>query len=472
MTPARLVVLLAFAATLLAAPAAHATNSPNMRIDYSLNDPTSGRTHSDLAFWGNIAVAGDYDGFRVFNTDTHQQLGPNFLCRGPQNDVSLYQHNGQLLLFQSIDTPQSNGEAVCSQNRASDTTACGTPCFEGIRIFDLTNPSAPVYLKGVYTQCGSHTHTLVPDLANNRLLIYVSSYPASTGPLCVSPHAKISIVAVPLDNPTSASVIATPTIDAPPYIGVGCHDITVFLPIHKAAASCQSEGQIWDISDPANPDTLHPLVRVDDPNVNFWHSAEFTWDGQYVVFDDEAQGNFVCNPGQPGQIRIYRVSDGQFMSQYMIPRPQGSSYCSVHNGNLIPVAGRYLLVAAWYFGGTSVIDFTDPTNPHEIAYYDPESNPTAGEAWSSYWYNGKIYANDIRRGQDVFDLILPSNVYGATFGHLNAQTQEQLITSRPTTPVLSRLLKHRGAPTDRWARQGRHRRVTARARASLSRARG
>ena len=85
-------------------------------------------------------------------------------------------------------------------------------------------------------------------------------------------------------------MIATPTIDAPPYIGVGCHDITVFLPIHKAAASCQPEGQLWDITDPANPDTLHP-VRIDDPGVNFWHSAEFTWDGQYVVFDDEALGN-------------------------------------------------------------------------------------------------------------------------------------------------------------------------------------
>ena len=472
-TARRLFVLLALAASVLAVQSASASNSPNMRIDYSLNDTTSGRTHSDIAFWGNIAVAGNYDGFRVFNTDTHQQLGPTFLCRGPQNDVSLWQHNGRLLLFQSIDTPQTNGDTVCSQNRTSDTTACGTACFEGIRIFDLTNPSAPVYIKGVYTQCGSHTHTLVPDPANNRLLIYVSSYPASTGPLCVSPHAKISIVSVPLDAPETASVIATPAIDAPPYIGVGCHDITVFLPIHKAAASCQSEGQIWDISDPANPDTLHPLVRVDDPNVNFWHSAEFTWDGQYVVFDDEAQGNFTCSPGQPGQIRIYRVSDGQFMSQFMIQRPQGSLYCSVHNGNLIPVAGRYLLVAAWYYGGTSVIDLTNQSSPHEIAYYDPEGSPTAGEAWSAYWYNGKIYTNDIRRGQDVFNFVLPSSTYGATFTHLNAQTQEDLLPSRSTTPVLSRLRhRHRGALTGRWARQERHRRVTARARASLLRARG
>ena len=475
MTPARrLLVLLALAASVLAVQSASASNSPNMRLDYSLSDTTSGRTHSDIAIWGNIAVAGSYDGFRVFNTDTHQLL-VSYLCRGPQNDVSLYPAaNGHLLLFLSNDTPQTDGATICSPNRLSDTTACGPACFEGIRIFDLADPSQPQLIRAVYTDCGSHTHTLVPDLANNRVLLYVSSYPSSTGPNCQSPHAKISIVGVPLDAPETASVIATPQIDAPPYIGIGCHDITVFLAIHKAAASCQSEGQIWDITDPAHPDTLHPLVRVDDPAVNFWHSAEFTWDGQYVVFDDEAQGNFTCAAGQPGQIRIYRVSDGHLMSQFMIPRPQGSLYCSVHNGNLIPVAGRYLLVTAWYHGGTSVIDFTNPSSPHEIAYYDADGSPTASYAWSSYWYNGKIYTNDIARGQDVFDYVLPANVYGATFTHLNAQTQEELLPSLSATPVLSRLLsrRHRGALTGRWARQERHRRVTARGRASLLRARG
>src|SRR5215470_2615839 len=174
MTPARLVVLLVFFATLIAVPSAAGSNSPNMRLDYSLTDTFSGRTHSDIAFWGNIAVAGNYDGFRVFNTDTHQLLVSK-LCRGPQNDVSLWQHNGQLLLFQSIDTPQFNGDTVCSENRTSDRGASDPSCspdpthacFEGIRIFDLTSPSQPVLIKGVYTECGSHTHTLVPDLANN-----------------------------------------------------------------------------------------------------------------------------------------------------------------------------------------------------------------------------------------------------------------------------------------------------------------
>ena len=239
MTARRLVVLLALVASVLAVQSASASNSPNMRIDYSLNDTFQNRTHSDIAFWGNIAVAGNYDGFRVFNTDTHQLL-VSYLCRGPQNDVSLYEHNGRLLLFLSNDTPQTNGATVCSQNRLSDTTACGPACFEGIRIFDLTDPSSPQLIKGVYTDCGSHTHTLVPDLANNRVLLYVSSYPSSTGPNCQSPHAKISIVAVPLDAPETASVIATPPIDAPAYIGIGCHDITVFMAIHNRPTPTRS----------------------------------------------------------------------------------------------------------------------------------------------------------------------------------------------------------------------------------------
>jgi WD40 repeat protein len=474
----RLFVLLALTASILAVQSAAASNSPNMRIDYSLNDTTSGRTHSDIAFWGNIAVAGNYDGFRVFNTDTHQLIR-SFLCRGPQNDVSLYPAgNGHLLLFQSIDTPQFNGDTVCSQNRTSDRgtsdpTCSPDPvhvCFEGIRIFDLSDPSSPQLMHTVYTDCGSHTHTLVPDLANNRVLLYVSSYPATVGPRCTSPHAKISIVAVPLDDPETASVIATPTIDAPAFIGVGCHDITVFMAIHKAAASCQSQAQLWDITDPANPDTLHPL-RIDRGGVNFWHSAEFTWDGQYLVTDDESFSG-TCQAGGDGQISIWRVSDGQLMSTYMIPRPQGGTYCSVHNGNLIPVNGRYLLVAAWYGGGTSVIDFTNPANPHEVAYYDATGSPATSDAWSSYWYNGKIYTNDIVRGQDVFNIVLPSTQFGATFTHLNAQTQEDLLPSISATPSLSQLIGHRRALTGRWARQERHRRVTARGRASLSRARG
>jgi hypothetical protein len=422
MTARRLIVLLALVAAVVGVQSASAVNSPNMRVNYSLLDQTPQRTHSDLAFWGNIAVAGNYDGFRIFNTQT-EQLIRYFPCRGPQNDVSLWQHNGRLLLFLSNDTPQTNGATVCSTVRSSDTTACGPACFEGIRIFDLTDPANPVRIASVYTDCGSHTHTLVPDLANNRVLLYISSYPGGSGPNCMSPFRKISIVQVPVNAPEKASVLSQKqlTTTVP-----GCHDITVFMAIHKAAASCATEGQIWDITDPANPDTLNP-IRVDDPGVNYWHSAEFTWDGQYVVWDDESFTG-TCQPAGDGKIRIYRVSDAALMSSFMIPRPQGS-YCSVHNGNIVPVLGRYLLVAAWYYGGTSVIDFTNPMSPQEIGYVDQ----AGGEVWSSYWYNGRIYANDMTRGQDVESILTPYVPYGLQVPYLNAQTQEDLYLPLVTT---------------------------------------
>jgi hypothetical protein len=452
-TPRRLfILLLALTASVVAVQSAGASNSPNMRIDYSLNDTTSGRTHSDIAFWGNVAVFGNYDGFRVIDTSTKQLL-TYFPCRGPQNDVSLFGHDGHLYLFLSNDTPQLNGDTVCSANRTSDRGAsepsCSpdptSVCFEGIRIFNMDNPAQPQLIKAVYTDCGSHTHTLIPDLANNRVLLYISSYSSGAGPRCVAPYGKISIVGVPLDNIQGASVIATPAVDAPPYAwGSGCHDITVFLPIHIAAASCQTQGQLWDITDPANPDTLHPLKRFSDGTVNFWHSAEFTWDGQYVTFDDEGTGS--CTQGGNGKIRTYRVSDGQLMSIFMIPRSQGGSYCSVHNGMFVPVGGRYFLVAAWYGGGTSVVDLTNPSAPVEAGFYDATGSPAASDAWSSYWYNGKIYTNDIGRGQDVFDWVTPTDPFGMTFGHLNPQTQETLLPMLSSKPALSRLLSARRSP--------------------------
>ena len=418
MTVRRLIVLLAVVAAIVSVQSATAANSPNMRLTYSLLDPTSGRTDSDIAFWGNIGVAGNYDGFRVFNTQTQQEL-VSFLCRGPQNDVALWEHEGRLLLFQAIDAPQRDGLTVCSQNRSSDTTISDPLGFEGIRIFDLTDPTQPVYLKGVRTNCGSHTNTLVPDLANNRVLIYATTASTAMGPYCQNPHNRIPIVGVPLDAPEKASVIAEPQL----IPGMrGCHDITVFLALNKAAASCETEGQIWDITNPASPGTATPLARIDDPGVNYWHSAAFTWDGQYVVYDDESFSN-TCQAGGDGKIRVYRVSDGALMSSFMIPRPQ-TSYCSVHNGNIVPVFGRYLFVAGWYYGGTSVVDFTNPTQPQEVAYYD--FTPTSGQSWSSYWYNGRIYSNDMNRGVDVFNMATPYRPYGQQWTHLNAQTQEDL----------------------------------------------
>ncbi len=197
----------------------------------------------------------------------------------------------------------------------------------GTTIFDVSNPREPEFLTAVPTDCGSHTHTIVPDLGNDCLLIYVSSYAlgaAAIGPNCAAPtaaspvsHDKISIVEVPLGEPREAAVInepsgmfqdgqvCTPTAGNPlvpgdsdficnptddetrPFASRGCHDIQVLADARLAACSALAEGQLWDISDPEEP---RLIKRVDNPNVEFWHNASFTYDGRVVAFSDEAGG--------------------------------------------------------------------------------------------------------------------------------------------------------------------------------------
>lgn len=436
-------LVLACTAAFLLPGAGSSVNSPNMRLDWSLPEgPT--RTHSDIAFWGDTGVSGNYDGFRIFNKQT-RQLYVSYLCRGPQNDVSLWNHNGRMLLFLGNDQPQRNGDTVCGQNASTDTSVSDPLGFEGIRIFDITDPASPVYLRAVRTNCGAHTQTLVPDPANNRLLIYATTAASSSGPYCQIPHNRIPIVAVPLDAPETASVIAEPRLISSLR---GCHDVTVFLEIDLAAASCESEGQFWDISDPASPGTVSPIARIDHASVNYWHSAEFTWDGQYVVFDDETFSSHGCSStATTGKVWMYRVSDRALMSSFITPANLGSGrYCGSHNGAFVPLEDRYFLVMSWYEGGTSVVDFTNPSAPAEVAFFRATGGRGAADTWSSYWYNGKIYANDIVRGVDVFNIVTPLNGYGATLTHLNAQTQDAVMAPPISTLTpLARLA--RGALT-------------------------
>jgi hypothetical protein len=414
-----------------------------------------GGTGSDLAFWGKRAFAGDFNGFQVI--DISRPRSPRALatvsCRGPQGDISVWRN----LVFLSVERPQiqprNKPVGACSSDAPSFTTPTS---FEGIRIFDVRNPRKPRFLKGVPTDCGSHTHTLVPDLERGRVLLYVSSGPVAPdsplGPHCgpgreENPlHAKFSIVSVPLGKPRTARVLSTPRIDVPvmdirnvlpdSVPRVACHDISVFLELHLAAAACPTEAQLWDISDPANPKTLEP-VRITDPpwfdsktssgTISYWHSATFTWDGKYVVFGDEYHASDGCHhSGTPlaGRLWIYAVANPTTpVGSFNIPRRQPpGQYCTVHEFAFIPVKDRYLLVSAWYEGGTSVIDFTDPGRPVEVAYSDlPGTN-----AWSAYWFDNSIYANGAR-GIDIFRLTEVGLPGVRRLTHLNPQTQETLL---------------------------------------------
>jgi len=150
----------------------------------------------------------------------------------------------------------------------------------------------------------------------------------------------------------------------------GCHDIQVYVEKKLAAAACASVGQLWDISDPANPKTLDPFWEVDEPDVDFYRSAAFTWDAKVIIFGDEAlEGN--CS-GTQGQLWFHRPASGATLGSFQIPRVQGvDDYCSAHLFNVLQTGAGYRLVASWYTGGLTVVDFTRPNRAREVAFYDP-----------------------------------------------------------------------------------------------------
>jgi hypothetical protein len=222
-----------------------------------------------------------------------------------------------------------------------------------------------------------------------------------------------------------------------------CHDITVYSAIGLAAGACSGNGILLDIKDPVNPKRVD---AVNDPNYSYWHSASFSNDGTKVVFTDEWGGGLGarCRPNDPnvwGADAIFGLKNDKltFESYYKMPAAQSDSEnCVAHNGSLIPVPGRDIEVQAWYQGGISVMDFTDAAHPFEIAYFDrgpidPKVLVLGGD-WSAYWYNGHIYASEIARGLDVFELtpskFLTQNEIDAAktvqVSELNVQNQQKL----------------------------------------------
>jgi hypothetical protein len=394
--------------------------------------------NSDLAFWGDLAVQGSYDGFRII--DVAQPAAPRLVadvtCRGPQGDVSVWEG----LVFVSVDRPQTG--PGCDSQDAADADAAEVPTkggWEGIRVFDMSRPSEPVLVASVATDCGSHTHTLLPDPDRGRLLLYVDSFALrqepAIAPDCTNPHGHISVVEVPLDDPSAARVVSEPSLPdtsvfevwpgAPPDLHdtVGCHDVTIFVPRKLAAAACMSEAQIWDVSDPEHPVAL---AHLDLPEVPFWHSAAWSTDGSVVAFGDENLSEAGCSDAPLGGIWFYRIADPaapELAGHFNLERTQDEAICSAHMFSVIPGIERDLMVVGFYAGGTSVIDFSDPAAPVEVAYYDVGGR-TPGDQWAAYWYRGTIFASDHLRGLDVFSLDLPDVAEATRLPHLNPQTQE------------------------------------------------
>jgi len=247
--------------------------------------------------------------------------------------------------------------------------------------------------------------------------------------------------------------VPRPPTPAPRGALTQCHDITVYPAVGLAGGACAGMGLLLDIHD-----TPHPrrLAAVADSNFSFWHSATFSNDGSMILFSDEwgGGGAAYCRAADPrewGADAIFKIVNGQmvFQSYYKLPAPQTQlENCVAHNGSLIPIPGRTIMVQAWYQGGLSVFEWTDPAHPHEIAFFDRGPNDSTramgGGFWSTYWYNGHIVGSEMQRGLDIFELtpsaaITQNEIDAAKsvkFDFLNVQDQPKFVW--PATFALSR----------------------------------
>jgi hypothetical protein len=499
-----------------------------------------GVTNSDLAFRGNHAIQGNYNGIIVWDISNPRSpsLVVDYLCPASQSDVSVYQN----LLF--VSGEGLGGRLDCGTEGVQQ--AVSHDRLRGIRIFDISDIRNPQYIANVQTCRGSHTHSVLkhPDDDEN-VYVYVSGSapvrPAEELPGCSGlgpsedPNTalfRIEVIRVPLAYPEQAAIVSSPRIFqdlvAPPTHGMApdditameearaagafiveiqgqalmvpdqvtaayldsivtarggsgaptgadsaalreylpelvaaligsqdagdgpapgptqCHDITLYPAIGMAGGACEGYGLLLDISDPINPTRVG---AVSDSNFAYWHSATFNNDGSKILFTDEWGGGGApkCRASDPkewGANAIFTIENHEmrFQSYYKLPAPQTPlENCVAHNGSLLPIPGRDVMVQGWYQGGISIFDWTDAANPVEIAYHDrgpiDSTRMRMAGSWSVYWYNGVIVNSEIARGLDIFDLApsayLSQNEIDAAksvqLDYLNAQEQPQFV---------------------------------------------
>ncbi|MBC7898861.1 MAG: hypothetical protein H7070_02305, partial [Saprospiraceae bacterium] len=358
--------------------------------------------NSDLAFQGNHLFLGNFYGINIYDIadPAKARLVTSMLCPGGQGDVTVHKN----LMFMSVEMP--NGRLDCGEQGFAPQTQPGLPAaekdrFRGVRIFDISDIRSPKQVGAVQTCRGSHTHTLLVDPKDKaNVYIYVSGTSfvrqdaelagCSDGPPDKNPNTalfSIDVIKVPLAAPQEAKIVSSPRIFGDPKTGAvnaltsaathgtgrpvetdQCHDITVYPELGLAAGACAGNGIVLDIKDPTNPKRVD---SVNDPNYAYWHSASFSNDGKKVVFTDEWGGGMGArcranDPNKWGANAIFNLSGNKlsFANYYKLPAAQSESEnCVAHNGSLIPIPGRDIKVQAWYQGGISIMDFTDPAAP-------------------------------------------------------------------------------------------------------------
>jgi len=439
-----------------------------------------GFANTDMAFSGDVLVTGSYHGFNVYRLgdDGVPSLMSSIVCPGGQGDVSIV---GDILI---MSVEEGRGRLDCGLQGINEDVS--DERFRGIRIFDIADLERPKQVGAVQTCRGSHTHSVVEETASS-IIVYNSgtSYVRDEEELpgCVrgvpgdesTALFSIDVIEIPKKDPSKARIIDSPAVFADEKTGAlaglwrggdhgddtqrtavtdQCHDITVFPAENIAAGACSGNGIILDISNPRRPKRIDDVT---DKGFAYWHSATFNNDGTKVVFTDEwgGGGRPRCRAYDPetwGANAIYDIVEDKlvFRSHYKVPAPQGpTENCVAHNGSIIPVPGRDLFVQAWYQGGISIMDFTDSSNPIEIAYFDrgpiDEEELIVGGYWSTYFYNGAIYGTEIARGLDVLKLepsehltaneIMAANLamQGGVFN-----PQQQVPVSWPARPVVAK----------------------------------
>jgi hypothetical protein len=484
--------------------------------------------NSDIAFKDKYVVQGNFAGFTIWDVSdaTKPKIMSAVSCITSQGDPSIY---GDLLFLSAEGAGNRNDCAKGGVKLPSEHMA-------GIRIYDISDVSNPRLVKNVQTCKGSHTHTIVPHKKDkNTIYIYVSgnqaARPDSELAGCKSgtdaadetnSMFRLDVIKVPLKHPEQAAVVtgariftgldpapralgrpargggrrppgADTTQPAPPPPAPtgprNCHDVTAYPSANLLAGACSSYGLLVDISNPEKP------VRLDakaDTNFSLWHTAVFSNDGKKVVFTDEWGGGTspMCQSNsmmEMGGNTILTIDDkGKYKqhSYFKIPSAQlAEENCVSHNGGLIPVPGRDIMVQGWYQGGVSVMEFSDPDHPRELAYFDrgsidplrpvdmpiPDSaraagggrgRGTIGGSWGAYWWNGYIYSSELDRGFDIMEL-LPSDDLSANeiaaaklvrYQQYNPQSQPKIEWPAAFPVVrsyLDQLVRWRGLTPDR-----------------------
>jgi uncharacterized protein (DUF305 family) len=452
----------------------------NEGTEWGERSPLLSFSNTDMAFTGDVMVVGNYHGFNIYKlqADGMPELFSSVVCPGGQGDVSVV---GDLLI---MSVEQTRGRTDCGLQGVSDDVSPDR--FRGIRIFDISDLSRPVQVGQVQTCRGSHTHSVV-SADKNKIVVYNSGtagvrreeeLPGCVGAIPGDSRTalfSIDVIEIPVANPSKARIVDSPRVFADEKTGniAGlwqggdhgddtqttsqtnqCHDITVFPSKKIAAGACSGNGIIFDIANPLKPKRID---AVTDKGFAYWHSATFNNDGTKVLFTDEWGGGSRprCRASDPktwGADAFYDIVGGklEYKGVYKLPAPQSDKEnCVAHNGSIIPVPGRDIFVQAWYQGGLSVIDFTDSSNPVEIAYFDrgpiDAEHLILGGYWSTYWYQGKIYGTAISRGLDVLaltpgEMMTENEIAAATLADQGKtfNPQDQHPVSWPAEPVIAR----------------------------------